>query len=129
MNYEEHSEALVEDRVPEGAVREHRLDRSYVCDLIELLTAHPNGLRRWSVMRALRKARENAGRDVPQKFEDDVERAFRRFCANSDAANAPDRLPGSVLFYRPPERAGEVWAVFPGKTETWLKTNLIERGR
>ena len=129
MNYEEHPEALAENRVPEGAAREHRLDRTYVHDLIELLSAHPKGLRRWSVMRALRKARESAGREVPQKFEDDVERAFRRFCAGPETVNTPDRLPGTALFFRPQERAGEVWAVVPGKSENWLRTNQSGRSR
>jgi hypothetical protein len=129
MVYEASGEVHVQERQTEVAARELRLDQSYLTDLIEVLASNPKGLRRWSVMRALRKARESAGRDVPQKFEDDVERVFRRFCSTTDVANDTDRLSGSALFYRPQERAGEVWAVFPVRAELWLKSDHIERDR
>ena len=129
MAYEASSEVHFQERQTEVVARELRLDQSYLTDLIEVLVSNPKGLRRWSVMRALRKARESAGRDVPQKFEDDVERVFRRFCSATEIAHEAERLPASALFYRPQERAGEVWAVFPAKAEKWLKADHIERDR
>ena len=78
-------------------------------ELVAALTPHPKGLRRWSVMRAIRKGREAVSRDIPLKLEADVERAFRRFCRDDDM-----RASGTALFCRPAEKAGEVWALDPG---------------
>jgi hypothetical protein len=75
-------------------------------ELIAALAPHPNGLRRWSVMRAIRKRREAVSREIPLKLEADVERAFRRFCRGDDM-----RSSGAPLFCRPAEKAGEVWAL------------------
>ena len=75
-------------------------------ELVAALTPHPHGLRRWSVMRAIRKSREAVSRDIPLKLEADVERAFRQFCRNDEM-----RASGTVLFFRPAEKAGEVWAL------------------
>ena len=85
-------------------------------ELIAALAPHPRGLRRWSVMRAIRKSREAVSREIPLKLENDVERAFRQFCRN-DGMQAS----GTVLFCRPAEKAGEVWALdrcFDGADET-----------
>ena len=86
-------------------------DRSTSCptiveELVAALAPHPKGLRRWSVMRAIRKNREARARDIPLKLEADVERAFRRFCRDDDM-----RASGAALFCRPAEKAGEVWAL------------------
>lgn len=75
-------------------------------ELVAALTPHPGGLRRWSVMRAIRKSREAAAREIPLKLEADVERTFRQFCRN-DGTRASD----TALFCRPAEKAGEVWAL------------------
>jgi hypothetical protein len=77
-------------------------------ELVAALKPHPKGLRRWSVMRAIRKGREAVSRDVPLKLEADVERAFRRFCRDDGM-----RASGTALFCRPAEKAGEVWALDP----------------
>jgi hypothetical protein len=77
-------------------------------ELIAALAPHPRGLRRWSVMRAIRKGREAVARDIPLKLESDVERTFRQFCRGDEM-----RASGTVLFCRPPEKAGEVWALEP----------------
>lgn len=127
MVYEAVGETHIQERQTEVAVRDLRLDQSYLTDLVEVLASSPKGLRRWSVMRAMRKVRESAGREVPQKFEDDVERVFRRFCVATDTANGTPRVSANALFYKPQERAGEVWAVFPAKAETWLKSSPLER--
>ena len=75
-------------------------------EIVAALAPHPKGLRRWSVMRAIRKGREAVSREIPLKLEADVERTFRRFCRNDEM-----RAPGTALFYRPAEKAGEVWAL------------------
>ena len=77
-------------------------DTSILDELVAVLAPHPGGLRRWSVMNAIRKARQAAGRDVPLKMEADIERAFRAACTGP----AP-------RFRRPAETAGEVWALNP----------------
>jgi len=85
-------------------------------ELVAALTPHPNGLRRWSVMRAIRKGREAVSREIPLKLEAEVERAFRRFCRDDDM-----RASGAALFRRPAEKAGEVWALdadYAGASET-----------
>ncbi len=75
-------------------------------ELVAALAPHPGGLRRWSVMRAIRKSREAVAREIPLKLEADVERAFRQYCRNDGM-----RASGTALFFRPAEKAGEVWAL------------------
>jgi hypothetical protein len=77
-------------------------------ELVAALAPHPGGLRRWSVMRAIRNSRHALSRDIPLKLETDVERTFRQFCRGDGAKTS-----GTVLFYRPSETAGEVWALAP----------------
>jgi hypothetical protein len=69
-------------------------------ELIRVLQPHGRGLRRWSVMRVMRENRKRLSRDIPQKFEEDIERVFRQFSATPDAP-----------LYRPKDTAGEVWAL------------------
>jgi hypothetical protein len=71
-----------------------------VQELVSVLKPHVRGLRRWSVMRAMRENRKRQSQEVPPKFEVEIERVFRRF---SSAPNA--------TFYRPAETTGEVWAL------------------
>ena len=75
-------------------------------ELVAALAPHPGGLRRWSVMRAIRKSREAVAREIPLKLEADVERAFRQLCRGDGM-----RASGTALFCRPAEKAGEVWAL------------------
>ncbi len=85
-------------------------------ELVAALTPHPGGLRRWSVMRAIRTNREAMAREIPLKLEADVERAFRQFCRGDGI-----RASGTALFCRPAEKAGEVWALdtrYAGAGET-----------
>ena len=103
-----------------------RPDQPILGELIKVLTPYPGGLRRWSVMRAIRSDRERASREVSQKFEDEVERTFRRFCADTNVAK-PDAVAASdALFYRPPEKAGEVWAIIPERAKAWLDADSTE---
>ena len=80
-------------------------------ELVAVLAPHPGGLRRWSVMRAIRKNRLSQARGIPLKLEADVERAFRHFCRGDDIS-----VSGTALFCRPTEKAGEVWALATGYT-------------
>jgi hypothetical protein len=88
---------MSQDRAPRATIVE---------ELVAALAPHPAGLRRWSVMRAIRKGREAALREIPLKLEADVERTFRQFCSG-DGVQAS----GTALFCRPAEKAGEVWAL------------------
>jgi len=99
-----------------------RPDPAYVADLISVLMAQPGGLRRWSVMRAIRQHREKANRPVPHKFEDKVERAFRGFCAGDSLESGANE---NALFYRPKDKAGEVWAVHPDRARAWLNSESM----
>lgn len=93
-------------------------------ELIAVLKPHARGLRRWSVMKAMRDNRKRKSRDIPHKFEDDIERVFRRFCADTpgtlSAANE------NAPFYRPPETAGEVWAMHPERAEALLANDGLD---
>ena len=71
-----------------------------VGELVAVLKAHPRGLRRWSVMRAMRENRKRRSLEVSPRFEVEVERVFRKF------SGAPN-----PTFCRPAETAGEVWAL------------------
>jgi len=110
MAYEA-SNALLRPKPPADGGAVSRAERSTLDELIAVLAAHPRGLRRWSVMRAMRANRAKRGRDIPHKFEDEVERIFRRRCSGGAEPQSP--APGEALFYRPKETAGEVWAVLP----------------
>lgn len=98
-----------------ATMKQQSEDRTAV-ELIEVLRPHAAGLRRWSVMRAMRSRREARGRSIPLKFEDNIERVFRRLCADPGQAAAESE----AVFYRPQERAGEVWAVHPEQADAWL---------
>jgi hypothetical protein len=87
-----------------------RHDRTLMRDLIAVLEANPAGLRRWSVMRAMRMRRTQAGHEITPKFEDEVERLFREYCAPE-----PPRANETRPFFKPKEKAGEVWAVDPAR--------------
>jgi hypothetical protein len=115
MTYET-SSSLAESkpRTDGGGAVSHN-EQATLGELIEVLSAHPRGLRRWSVMRAMRASRARRGRDIPHKFEDEVERIFRRRCAESSETRPV--AAGGALFYRPKETAGEVWAILPTRED------------
>jgi hypothetical protein len=77
-------------------------------------------------MRAIRKDRERAGQDIPQNFEAEVERMFRRFCADADAAKRGGGAAKDALFFRPAEKAGEVWAILEDRAHSWLDSARAE---
>ncbi|MGC9954885.1 MAG: hypothetical protein ABSD21_11485 [Rhizomicrobium sp.] len=121
MSYGEPIELFEPEQETEEAARKLRADLPILDELIKVLTPYPGGLRRWSVMRAIRKDRERTARDIPQKFEDEVERTFRRFCAAADDAKTSVCDGSEALFYRPREKAGEVWAIIPDRAKAWLE--------
>ena len=104
---------------PRRGAQAKPVDPACLADLIAVLNANPRGLRRWSVMRAMRQRAEKAHREVTPKFEDDVERVFRRHC-EGDAVRAGSTDTSEELFFRPKETAGEVWAVHSERAEAWL---------
>ena len=123
LEEEMNSDTLERPYRERGGARKSGAAQSYLPDLVEVLLSHPGGLRRWSVMRAMRTRREKAGEDISLKFEDDIERAFRRFC--TDDALSSDIKTGckadDALFYRPKEKAGEVWAAHTERARAWLE--------
>jgi hypothetical protein len=121
MTYDDQFENLLQEREADCASERSRSDIPYVVDLIRVLHTQPAGLRRWSVMRAIRKNREISNRPIPQKFEDEVERAFRKFCVDADPARNGGRPQETALFFKPKEKAGEVWAILAENAEAWLK--------
>ncbi len=125
MSFENSTADILDGRDPNLVARRLRTEHPYLVDLIAVLRANPAGLRRWSVMRAIRRKREDSNLPIHQKFEDEVERAFRRLCADADSLKIRDCTAETALFYRPRERAGEVWAVYMDRAEAWLKAEQI----
>ena len=82
-------------------------------ELITALKPHARGLRKWSVMRAMRNNRRRISRDIPLKFEDEVERIFRQFSTSDESP-----------FYRPKDKAGEVWALNQERAVALFGVNL-----
>ena len=101
MSIDEHSPI----KAARIAVR-HRHEHGLLGDLIVVLEENPAGLRRWSVMRAMRERRERAGHEITPKFEDRIERLFREYCVSE-----PPREDDTRPFFKPRDKAGEVWAV------------------
>lgn len=122
MEFDRHE--LSEERGAHGMGGFERLrgDQSSVAELVAVLSPHPQGLRKWSVMRAMRARAEKAGRDVPLKFENDVERAFRKLC-EGDPVRGEQARANDALFYRPKDKAGEVWAVHAERARAWMRQN------
>jgi hypothetical protein len=89
-------------------------------ELIAVLRPHTEGLRKWSVMRAIRAGRRHSSQDIPQKFEEQIERTFRQFCADPSEANARICTADTAPFYRRQGAAGEVWALLPGRVAVLL---------
>ena len=110
-----------------GPIRRGRdSNQPILSELIAVLKPHPRGLRRWSVMRAIRANRNRVSRDIPLKFEADVESIFRKFSADVIDAHARVCEVENAPFYRPANTAGEVWALHSGRAEALLGENLTE---
>jgi hypothetical protein len=122
MTYDQTDEAPVAETGIDFLAQRPRSERAVLTELVRVLAPHAGGLRRWSVMRAIRTERERAGRDVSQKFEADIERVFRRYCTGTESGACK---PADALFFRPAEKAGEVWAVMPARAKAWLQTESV----
>jgi hypothetical protein len=129
MTDESRVELFELDRGNETAARILPSDRNILDELIKALAPHPGGLRRWSVMRTIRKERESAAREVPQKFEDEIERIFRRYCADAVDAKTGPCAAKDAYFFRPKEKAGEVWSIFPERVKAWRDAEPAEASR
>ena len=118
MNFHEprpqYREARSRDAAPVS--RGPRAEPSILSELVAVLAPHPGGLRRWSVMRAIRDNRSRTSRSISLKFENDVERVFRGSCSNCGELSGN---PQTALFYRPEGKAGEVWAVHADRVTAW----------
>jgi hypothetical protein len=95
----------------------YRLDPALLEDLVTVLLAHPGGLRRWTLMRAMRSLSEKANREITPRFEDDVERTFRHHCeGDSIRSSLSGDIP--VIFFRPTDSVGEVWSVYADRVRS-----------
>jgi hypothetical protein len=121
MTYQNGHIAAFDECDDPSMVHKRRSEDPYIVGLIKVLRQHPAGLRRWSVMRAMRRRWDDSGRETTQKFEDEVERAFRRMCVDTDLVKNRECTDATALFFRPEERAGEVWAVHLDRAATWLE--------
>ena len=119
--------SYVEHNHRSGGSRPWRSNTALVAELAEVLVAHPGGLRRWSVMRAMRRKWEGAQQEVSLKFEDEVERNFCHFSEDDDLAKPADHHAKDALFFRPRDKAGEVWAAYPDRVRAWLARNAEEK--
>lgn len=126
MDYRQHTDHSDAD---DSVARKSYGERSIVAELITVLAPQRGGLRRWSVMRALRANRERDAREISQKFEDEVERAFRHHCADfGDSKSRSCTASDAALFHRPREKAGEVWAVHVDRANAWLESEFHQFG-
>ncbi|GAA0573267.1 hypothetical protein GCM10008942_22460 [Rhizomicrobium electricum] len=74
-------------------------------------------------MRAMRKVWGKNDREIGQKFEDEVERSFRHFSDEADRTKLQQAVSEDALFFRPRDKAGEVWAAHPDRVQNWLAIN------
>lgn len=77
-------------------------------------------------MRAMRKVWKDTQQEISLKFEDEIERHFRHFSQDDDAAKSSERTLEEGLFFRPRDKAGEVWAAHPDRIRDWLAANSVK---
>lgn len=106
--------------------REHAIVQPILRELLLALQPHPRGLRRWSVMRAIRVERTRISREVPLKFESDVESVFRKFSAAPIDSHVRVCKLEDAPFCRPRNTAGEVWALRPGRLDAATADDILQ---
>jgi hypothetical protein len=107
----------------EAAGRKSGFDTQVLGELISILKPHTRGLRRWSVMRAMRERRSRHSGEITPKFEHEVERVFRRYCVGEATLSACPTE--TAPFFRPSDTAGEVWALHLERAEALLSARAI----
>ena len=110
-----------EDKTSPTVKKRIQEDHLYLLDLVRVLEPCPAGLRRWSVMRRIRKNRDMARLPIPRNMEDAVERVFNNHCAASNYFKKLGTAPEKALFYWPEGKSGGVWAVYSDRAKSWLK--------
>jgi hypothetical protein len=118
MKHESAGTLLAHPQKPGTGAKASSGDPHILDELVKVLAPYPGGLRRWSVMRAIRSERDRRSRPVPLRFEAEIERAFRSSCANWGDPKLHDH--GNALFYLAEGKAGEVWAVYADQARAWL---------
>jgi hypothetical protein len=76
-------------------------------------------------MVAIRKRRNETPWIEAENFEGKVTRVFDVNCAGIATRLSRERLTEAELFYRPMERAGEVWAARTDVVDYWLTRQSI----
>jgi hypothetical protein len=96
-----------------------RKDHSWVADLIRVLAPQKFGMKRRMVIDAMWALRgPNPHLSVPKKFEQTVQSAFNRHCAQSLTFRLP---PEDGIFHWPQGKGAGVWAVHSDLATNWLK--------
>ena len=115
LDFDSDLELFKQSRRSDKLERRRNPEMAILKELVDVLQPHAQGLRKWSVMRAIRMQRNRVSQGIPQKLEEQVERTFRRFCADASEADNRACSAENAPFYRPKGKAGEVWALIPDR--------------
>lgn len=101
-----------------------RLDQEskYVFDLICALWPAPAGMSRSIVLHTVRRAWEKERRALPRKFDEAVQSAFNKHCADSKEFKKRDVPAAKALFYWPEGPGTGRWAMHRDRALDWLNS-------